>query len=51
MEIRHDPRFDAAFDELFLVQRDAQTWGGIAQRVTVATALAWYPVAAVAANA
>jgi Protein of unknown function (DUF998) len=34
-----------------LVQRDAQTWGGVAQRVTVATALAWYPVAAVAANA
>jgi Protein of unknown function (DUF998) len=34
-----------------LIQRDAQTWGGVAQRVTVASALAWYSVAAVAASA
>jgi hypothetical protein len=34
-----------------LIQRDAQRWGGVAQRLTVGSALAWYPVAAVAVSA
>jgi hypothetical protein len=33
-----------------LAQRDSETWAGLAQRVTVASALAWYPVAAYAAS-
>jgi hypothetical protein len=33
-----------------LIRRDAEQWGGVAQRVTVASALAWYPVVAVAAT-
>jgi len=33
-----------------LIQRDAERWGGVAQRVTVGSALAWYPVVAIAAH-
>ena len=33
-----------------LAGRNSDAWGGIAQRVTVASALAWYPVAAIAAT-
>jgi hypothetical protein len=33
-----------------LAQRNAPTFGGLAQRVTVASALAWFPVAAIAAS-
>jgi hypothetical protein len=33
-----------------LMQRDVEKWGGVAQRVTVAGALAWYPVIALAAG-
>jgi hypothetical protein len=33
-----------------LIRRDAEQLGGLAQRATVACALAWYPVAAVAAH-
>jgi hypothetical protein len=33
-----------------LIQTKSETWGGTAQRVTVASALAWYPVAAIAAS-
>jgi hypothetical protein len=34
-----------------LMQRDKEEWGGVAQRVTVFGALAWYPVIALAAGA
>jgi hypothetical protein len=33
-----------------LIQKKSETWGGVAQRFTVASALAWYPVAALAAS-
>ena len=33
-----------------LIQNKSETWGGVAQRVTLASALAWYPVVAVAAS-
>ena len=33
-----------------LIQRNAEQWGGVAQRVTVASALAFYPVIATAAT-
>jgi hypothetical protein len=32
-----------------LASRNAEKWGGVAQRVSVASALAWYPVAALSA--
>jgi hypothetical protein len=32
-----------------LASRNAEQWGGVAQRVSVASALAWYPVAALSA--
>jgi hypothetical protein len=34
-----------------LMQRDAERWGGIAQRVSVGAALGFYPVVAIAATA
>jgi hypothetical protein len=33
-----------------LIQRQSETWGGLAQRVTVGAALAWYPAIAVTAT-
>jgi hypothetical protein len=33
-----------------LIRKQSETWGGAAQRFTVASALAWYPVAAIAAS-
>ncbi|HEY3834841.1 MAG TPA: DUF998 domain-containing protein [Acidimicrobiia bacterium] len=33
-----------------LIRGDSERWGGVAQRVTVASALVWYPVAAIAAT-
>jgi len=33
-----------------LVRRGSQTWGGVAQRVTVGAALGWYSVAAIVAS-
>jgi hypothetical protein len=32
-----------------LASQNAEKWGGVAQRVSVASALAWYPVAALSA--
>jgi hypothetical protein len=34
-----------------LMRRNVDAWGGVAQRVTVAASLAWYPVVALAAMA
>ena len=33
-----------------LLRRNAQKWGGVAQRITVACSLGFYPVAALAAQ-